>query len=510
MALLQAILQKGEAKIDLGVLIDREATYDFVAGNRFQNLLDLGYSYNLLSESTICHENAYAADGKIAPDGPAYKALIVDHVNILSVEAMERVLEYAEAGVPIVLYASDVQRAYGSDAALDAAVAEGYEKLLGMENVRNAENVEEVLSALNELGVTPYARYDAAQLETTLYQDPADGTRYYYMYNNAYPENSGMMGNNQGAYYKGADKAIFDAEITLSGEGVPYRLDLQTGEVAEVAAYVDNGDGTLTFTLDQLYGGDAIVYAVTPTGAGFPEADAHVTAVDQPADVYEIVRGEAGLALRSSQAGSYAVTLSDGSEAGVEVAKALEPLDLTDADWNLIIHSYGPGAQDDDSSVSAITDVDMGVQKLGKWRDIAATAEQLAAFGVEDMRNVSGVGEYTLRFQAPETWDEHTGAYLDLSYGIDQIGSVTVNGTTLPANNASDRVDLGGLLVPGENTITVKLDTTLYGRFFVENSGYANADFGMGGGFMQPADPDAYYNGLLTAVLVPYTQIAIQ
>ncbi|MEQ2415176.1 hypothetical protein [Blautia acetigignens] len=159
--------------------------------------------------------------------------------------------------------------------------------------------------------------------------------------------------------------------------------------------------------------------------------------------------------------------------------KILDTLDLTDASWNLLIHSYGPGEDENDPSVSKITDVDFGEQKLGKWKDIAATEDQLNELGVTDMLYVSGVGEYTTTFTLPEDWSDTTGAYLDVTYGKDQIGEITINGTALDANNASDRVDLGGYLVSGENTLTIKLSTTVYARMYAANSGYEGRDFGM-------------------------------
>lgn len=197
-------------------------------------------------------------------------------------------------------------------------------------------------------------------------------------------------------------------------------------------------------------------------------------------------------------------------EASADVEKTLDTLDLTDASWNLLIHSYGPGEDENDPSVSKITDIDFGEQKLGKWKDIAATEDQLNELGVTDMLYVSGGGEYTTTFTLPEDWSDTTGAYLDVTYGKDQIGEITINGTALDANNASDRVDLGGYLVSGENTLTIKLSTTLYARMYAANSGYEGRDFGMGSGFMQPEDPEAFYDGLLSVTLTPYTQVAIQ
>ena len=505
MSRIQAVLQKGTAQIDLAVLIDKESTFDFESGNRFQNLLDSGYSYNLISEAILESDNAYVEDGKLAPEGPAFKALILDRVNTFDVENMEKVIEYAKNGLPVIVYDSTFSKVYGSNVEDDAILAEKFAELLEMDNVIQANSVEDVKQALADVNVTPYAQYETAQLETTMYTDKADGSNYYYMYNNAYPENSGMMGNDQASEYKGEEKAIKDAVITLAGTGVPYKLDTHTGEITQVGAYTVNDDGTVTFEMDELYGGDSVIYCVTEDTENFPAESVYVTEADG-----DVVRTEEGVALRSNEAGNYTFTLSDGTEASADVEKTLDTLDLTEASWNLLIHSYGPGEDENDPSVSKITDVDFGEQKLGKWKDIAATEDQLNELGVTDMLYVSGVGEYTTTFTLPEDWSDTTGAYLDVTYGKDQIGEITINGTALDANNASDRVDLGGYLVSGENTLTIKLSTTLYARMYATNSGYEGRDFGMGTGFMQPEDPEAFYDGLLSVTLTPYTQVTIQ
>lgn len=505
MSRIQAVLQKGTAQIDLAVLIDKESTFDFESGNRFQNLLDSGYSYNLISEAILESDNAYVEDGKLAPEGPAFKALILDRVNTFDVENMEKVIEYAKNGLPVIVYDSTFSKVYGSNVEDDAILAEKFAELLEMDNVIQANSVEDVKQALADVNVTPYAQYETAQLETTMYTDKADGSNYYYMYNNAYPENSGMMGNDQASEYKGEEKAIKDAVITLAGTGVPYKLDTHTGEITQVGAYTVNDDGTVTFEMDELYGGDSVIYCVTEDTENFPAESVYVTEADG-----DVVRTEEGVALRSNEAGNYTFTLSDGTEASADVEKTLDTLDLTDASWNLLIHSYGPGEDENDPSVSKITDVDFGEQKLGKWKDIAATEDQLNELGVTDMLYVSGVGEYTTTFTLPEDWSDTTGAYLDVTYGKDQIGEITINGTALDANNASDRVDLGGYLVSGENILTIKLSTTLYARMYATNSGYEGRDFGMGTGFMQPEDPEAFYDGLLSVTLTPYTQVTIQ
>lgn len=467
MSRIQAVLQKGTAQIDLAVLIDKEHTFDFESGNHFQNLLDAGYSYNLISEANLGDSNALVENGVLAPDGPAYKALIVDEVTIFDVESMDKLITYAKNGLPIIVYKSNVSRVYGSKTDDDAVLQGKYQELLGMDNVIQADNEDALADALTADAILPYAQYSHAQLETTMYTDPVTGSNFYYMYNNAYPENTGMMGNDQASEYKGEDKIIRDIDITLEGTGKAYVLDPHTGSVCEAADQTVNEDGTITVHLQELYGGDSVFYCVTEDTTDFPENVETEKVVNLDTDV--------------------------------------EPLDLTDADWNLLIHSYGPGNDENDPSVSKVTDVDFGSQKLVNWAGIKVTDEQLTALGVDDMKYVSGIGEYTTEFELPDDFDPDTmGAYLDVTYGKDQIGSITINGTSLSANNVSDRTDLSGYLVAGKNTLTIKLSTTLYARMYKENSGYANAEFGMGSGFMQPVEEGLFCNGLQTVTITPY------
>lgn len=123
------------------------------------------------------------------------------------------------------------------------------------------------------------------------------------------------------------------------------------------------------------------------------------------------------------------------------------------------------------------------------------------------MKYVSGVGEYTLVFTAPENRSSYAGAFVDFEYGRDQIGAVIINGSELPANNASDRLDAGRLITEGRNTITVRLNSTLYGRTYAEHSGYQDAGrvYGMGPGVLDSPDPGAYCNGLLGVRIIPYS-----
>lgn len=235
--------------------------------------------------------------------------------------------------------------------------------------------------------------------------------------------------------------------------------------MAQIAEY-NVGAGGVTFTIDRMSGGCAMIYAVTP---------------DE--DTFNQVAGQ--------------------KISNVEEKK---PIDLSGETWKLIIHSYGPDPNSKDPGDSKVTDVDFGMQSLGKWCDIQVTGEQLDMLGVSDMKYVSGTGEYTISFTLPDDFGENDGAFIAYSYGRDQVGALIVNGTELPANNASDRVDTGTLLTAGQNTLTIRLNSTLYGRTYFEHSGYLDngAVYGMGEGVLDPPVPGTYYNGLLGVNIIPY------
>ena len=122
------------------------------------------------------------------------------------------------------------------------------------------------------------------------------------------------------------------------------------------------------------------------------------------------------------------------------------------------------------------------------------------------MKYVSGTGEYTISFTLPDDFGESDGAFIAYNYGRDQVGALIVNGIEQPANNASDRVDAGTLLTVGQNTLTIRLHSTLYGRTYFEHSGYQDrgAVYGMGEGVLDQPVPGTYYNGLLGVSIIPY------
>lgn len=127
-------------------------------------------------------------------------------------------MDLANAGLPIIFLGSDIKRVYGSDRDADSEIAAMYARMVTLDNVRKADTEQEIMNILGEQGVTSHAKYHASQLETTLYRDLNDGTSYYYLYNNAFPDNANMMSNHQADRYKGEEKAMRNVTVTLEGD----------------------------------------------------------------------------------------------------------------------------------------------------------------------------------------------------------------------------------------------------------------------------------------------------
>jgi len=88
------------------------------------------------------------------------------------------------------------------------------------------------------------------------------------------------------------------------------------------------------------------------------------------------------------------------------------------------------------------------------------------------MSHVSGVGYYTTTFDLP-AW-EADGAYLQLTSTSGGTAAVYVNGEKAPPLDLRTlRVDISGLLKPGENVIAIDVATTLTNRLL--QRGYSGA-----------------------------------
>ena len=517
MARTQAVLQEGTAKIDVLFLKDSSSGSNLGSGNSFQTLLNEGYSYNMSTEAIFESENATVSNNVLAEDGPAYKVLVLNSVSQISAEGMETVVEYAKAGLPIVLYNCSVSDVYGLETETNTveALLAAYAELQTLDNVKTASSESELLAVFEELGVTSDASTSdgTEYLEITHYEDDTNGSDYYYMFNNpsAMTNNSGFVSDGQNASYKSGDSIT--SVVTLTGEGVPYELDAWTGEITPIAGYTVNDDGTVSVevTLD---GGDSTIIALLNEKT----ASTYVESADEGIEY----NSDGNIVYKSNETGTVELTLSDGTTSEVTVDSELETLDLSDASWSLTIDSYVPADDLDseenidyissqgytvyvDPTLTDIKTATLEIDALSIWADIEATDDELEALGVDAMADISGIGYYTTTFDLPEGWDETTGAVLEIGYNYDMLISVTVNGNEISAiNNVSDKVDIGEYLQVGENTITIKMSTVMFNAMQAASTGkHSTSGFGSND-FTTRVDC-----GIDSVTLTPYTTVTV-
>jgi hypothetical protein len=459
----QAVMQNGRAKVDLAVLLGTDTGFNMPGGNSLQSLLDNGFSYNLLSEALLKLEGADVTNGRLCQYGPAYKAMIVKEANIISAGAVQGLLEYAENGLPVILYNCNIARVYGTnrDDNNDTLLKEKLGRLMKMENVKTAATEMEILNTLYGWGVHPAASYTAQGLEVS-HRAGAEGD-YYYFYNNS--------------------QSPIDTRVELTGKGAPYRLDAYTGDVIPLAFYLQADDRThIDIKLEPR---ESAIFAMAQGGAAFP-AVKNLYAVDTQTGTGsdDAVYADGSIVHRAEKPGDYDVMLSDGTQKTVTVDAVPAAVEITDG-WDLSLESWGPDAAANkvDPTLSAKKTITFEDIPLSIWSDIAATRAQIESLGVDGMDHVSGIGIYSTAFTLPQDWSADTGAFLELTHGANMVVEVVMNGHKIDdINQLTNTVDVGAYLTEGKNTLMVKLDTTLQHRIDLEDPDSGSGPMGGGGG----------------------------
>ncbi|MBA9004931.1 glycosyl hydrolase [Thermomonospora cellulosilytica] len=447
LARVHQVTQAGVNKIDVAVYRQKGRTKTGLGAGWFtSDGVPLGWTHQLVSDPVLQLPPAEVSGGRLAPEGPAYKVLVVEHdihggnERTLPVATAERLLRWTRQGLPLI-FIGDWSAATvpgiaeeGENERLRAILAE----LFRQPKVRNVPDRPSTPQALEALGLRPDVRY--AQRSTLLYAHRVeDEVDFYYFVNGKHAETVRPP------------VAAIDHKVTLTRsdrDAVPYRLDAWTGEIERIAVYEEDG-GTVTVRVALQPSESTIVVLARPGHFG-DGARRRVHAVSTQAD--EVRYSDRGLAVRAAQAGTYAVTLSDGRTAQAAIAAVPAPVDLTS--WTLTVEDWRPGA----TPTETVTQThEVTLDALKPWTEIP---------GLED---VSGVGVYRTTVDLDEGWTRSHGAYLRLGEVTDTC-RVKVNGRALPpVDQLNPVLDIGDHLRPGANTIEVEVATTLFNRLRVSD-----------------------------------------
>lgn len=465
----QGVLQDGTTKIPVAIMQDGANSGLGNTGlSQLQTLVGKGYSFNVVTqgliESNLCETvKSSLSNRTVLSEKAEYQVLVLNNIHSLTTEAMEKLVNYGKAGLAIVDLNSDITEAYGtSNSGEDGQIQNLYAELQQQESYTKVSSEEDMIGWI-AANVDSGAAYDAKWLETTRLYDAEDGSNYYMFYN----ESDISASSEKPDSGPSAEEAgNISTQVTLKGAGVPYKLDPADGSITKLTGYTQTDDG-VTMNLD----------------------------IDE-GDLYFIVLSDNGYIAQQAETDS-AKTQQDVVELGQDV------------EWTLDLESWSPDNSPENTdgngdminpTLSEKTTLKGIKTTLVPWTDLNLTAEELASLGTDSTSSISGLGYYTTEIDVPDYGrTNRTGGILNYDFNelYNCITGITVTNSEgetvkIHGNNPNHKyLDLGTVLTPGKNTVTIKISGDLANRA------------GSGGGMMGPGGVSE--NGLLNASLQLYT-----
>ncbi|MBD8079870.1 glycosyl hydrolase [Cellulosimicrobium arenosum] len=378
-------------------LEDRQVDFD---------LLDEGA---LSDDPSILAHAVVTADGRLEVGEMTYSTIVVPTAPVVSLEAVQRLVELVEAGGEVVLAGpAPTREVEGRDDELAAAVLHLVDA--GGDRVVVQDEASDAGAAAASLGRA-----------AVVLDDPSTTVRVLRFQEHG---SSGYLLLNEGT-------VTMTTDATFPASGVPALWDFDSGDVRRAPSYV-TGEARTTMPLTLEPGVPVGVTISTETGAS-----AHAVHVDGVGTVRSVgpSGGEdeetLGVTVRSDRSGPTVVTATDGSRTftGAVVTPPLPTERRLDGDWRL---ELGDGSDAID-------------RPLRSWDDLAP--------------RYSGDGVYSRAFEL--TADDLAADWtLDLGR-VAHAARVSVNGEEVATLlRAPFRTDVGDALVVGTNTVEVTVTNT--------------------------------------------------
>lgn len=422
----QYIAQTGIPKIDLAFWLKKSQFFDkdsqyhpndlvehgklFGAAVIMTELMYLaGWSYEYLSpDNLVAEPEAYVSEGVLAPARQAFKALIIRGNDTLTVAGIQKLTDYAHAGLPIIISGGTPFNLSGYNISGSEYVSRALKELTRFENVHKVP-AENLASSLEALGLAPRTQVVASRIWYTYWREDAkEGKSYVFVYNDAWDSEFAAGGSN--------------GSVTFETTGVPYFYDAWTGETNKISAYEQTNGRT---TIDISLAGNQ------STIIGFHH--------NETATHEERSKPSQG------QRHNYKIQQTPN-----ESSETLPIQNITS--WNLTIESWS--APEDlfaSQTQSHKANTTWELTELKPWNAIS-----------DSLFNVSGRGFYATTLTWPPANErEAEGALLDLG-AVSNTARAWVNGEQLPSLDPTHAVaDISGFLREGENEILVVVATTL-------------------------------------------------
>ncbi|KAJ3758255.1 hypothetical protein EV360DRAFT_70458 [Lentinula raphanica] len=444
----QYALQAGVAKVDIGIY-RKGYNIDFTsppyAGT--SQLISSGYTYEYVSPENLKLPGVTVSNSRLAASaGPGYKAFILGRQQNITVDAAQRLVEYAQNGLPIVLVAdvpSDIPGFETGNASM-AQVQSLMSQLVAEPTVVVVDDEDDVPSTLVEMGVLPAVLAEPGS--STLFgvvrevdDDTGTQTAFFFLFN------------------QGTSAINFTLTLNPGFYGSPFVLDPWSGEVAPVILYSNSSSGNISIPGVSLAPSQTALFAVTSgdslEGVAVPSvriasADPGVTAVLSNTSTSTSTSTSPQVELRSLTPGSKQFVTGSGESMTANFSLEGETSQVLTG-WQLNVTAWTPPENLSEHQSVLVPQPPVNLtQGLLPWNQI------------EGLANVSGVGTYVTSFEWAHD-DSAVGLLLD--YGeIFHTVKAWLNGQQVTtADPTNPVVDVSELVVNGTNEIRVDAASTL-------------------------------------------------
>lgn len=411
-----------------------------------------GFTYEYLSPANFGSKTFKVTNKILDSPGAGYRALILNQQQFITVEASQKLVELADAGLPVIVVGDLPAMTIGTKG--QDAVSKNISKLKGSKysNIAFIKSADDLLNALGKLSVKPrvMTSSDAAKNLYTVWRSDKSSD-YLLLFNRG-------------------SSSTFEITAEVEQGKVPYKLNAWTGQQVAMASF-KRSSGKVTFQVSLKEGQTAIV--------AFTSGKSKTSIVTQSENVIDASYssdGKDGISVLLGDTQAASLTLSNGQRKQIPAASSSDKKNALNTDignWNMTLESWVPGP-DETKSASVKKVMKLGTQKaLQPWSEISGA------------QNVSGVGTYTATFQVPRVTSKDSIAVLQLGPVLNTIRA-WVNDKQLPAINIYDaQIDVSEYLVAGTNKIRVEVASTLF------NAVKARVDYVKANG-VGPAAPALY------------------
>lgn len=384
-----------------------------------------GWSYNYLNSENLESPNAVVEQGVLAPDGPAWKAFVVESKSNLTLGAIASLRRFAESDLPII-FVGGSPSFYPAGENTNITVFE--EQLSALQSSEGVYSVAEgqLASQLSALGLSPRVAVTTDGTWYTTWRE-TDDAGYAFIY---------------------ADLVGSSGDVTIADTRTPFFLNPWTGEETPVLIYKQ--DDTHTIIPLDLAGNQTVVISFSHTKTGSAVPAYHVGSA--PPGIIGADFNKKGISLHvSSAVEEREAILSNGTTCRVSASGIPAPFELEE--WELTAeHWEAPSNISDATQPMTKFNTTHSLSTLRSWAQIPALV------------NTSGIGYYTTSFTWPSNATDASagelGAYISFGKVLHSL-RVQINGVHLAPLDITHAVaDISPYLRPGKNTITAIVPTT--------------------------------------------------